>query len=267
MVITLENILILVALGKESSLHPPSKLLLCYLISTDLFVGLLLEPLFLSHKISIVTNRRKLCRFLKPILNAFGLTVCGFALCIISTISVDRYLALVLKLNYRATVTTAKVRVTVVVLSMFNMSMGALSFWDQFAFSAAVSATILVCITVSTFCYLKIYHNLRHQGAKVRHQLHLPRGTDRMSTARYRKSVSTTLWVYCALVLCYCPHMCMTVVVMRTGMSDFLFYGQQLTVSLVYLNSFLNPFLYCWKIKEVRQAVKETVKNLYCQTS
>ena len=32
----------------------------------------------------------------------------------------------------------------------------------------------------------------------------------------------------------------------------------------LYLNSSLNPLLYCWKIKEVRQAVKDTIKQVSC---
>ena len=43
----LGNVLFLVALCKESSLHPPSKLLLCSLAVTDLCVGLISEPLYL----------------------------------------------------------------------------------------------------------------------------------------------------------------------------------------------------------------------------
>ena len=39
------NSLILVALYKESSLHPPSKLLYRCLATTDLLVGLIVQPL------------------------------------------------------------------------------------------------------------------------------------------------------------------------------------------------------------------------------
>ena len=45
----LGNALILMALHKESSLHPPSKLLLRKLATTDLCVGLISEPLFVSY--------------------------------------------------------------------------------------------------------------------------------------------------------------------------------------------------------------------------
>ena len=33
---------------------------------------------------------------------------------------------------------------------------------------------------------------------------------------------------------------------------------------LVFLNSTLNPFLYHWKIKDMRQAVKQTIRQTIC---
>ena len=36
----------------------------------------------------------------------------------------------------------------------------------------------------------------------------------------------------------------------------------QFTSTLVYINSSLNPFIYCWKIREVKLAVKETLRRL-----
>ena len=45
---------------------------------------------------------------------------------------------------------------------------------------------------------------------------------------------------------------------------SFNFLVLQYTEILVYLNSSLNPFLYCWKISEVQQAVKETIREVLC---
>ena len=36
------------------------------------------------------------------------------------------------------------------------------------------------------------------------------------------------------------------------------------TFTLLFLNSTLNPILYCWKIDEVRQAVKDTIRKVLC---
>ena len=52
----LGNFLILVALRKESSLHPPSKLLYRCLATTDLLVGLVSQPLQAIYWISIANE-------------------------------------------------------------------------------------------------------------------------------------------------------------------------------------------------------------------
>ena len=50
------NFLILVALQKESALHAPSKLLYRCLTTTDLLVGLVAQPLYVTYRMSMVTN-------------------------------------------------------------------------------------------------------------------------------------------------------------------------------------------------------------------
>lgn len=58
----LGNVLIIVALQKVSSLHPPSKLLLGCLASTDLCVGLITQPLFVTFLLS--SKHSKACYYL-----------------------------------------------------------------------------------------------------------------------------------------------------------------------------------------------------------
>ena len=60
----LGNALILAALRKESSLHPPSKLLLRSLATTDLCVGLIVQPLFATYLMSVVNEHWNICRSL-----------------------------------------------------------------------------------------------------------------------------------------------------------------------------------------------------------
>ena len=53
----LGNTLILVALHKKTSLHPPSKLLYRNLAITDLCVGIIVEPLAVTFFTSVVKER------------------------------------------------------------------------------------------------------------------------------------------------------------------------------------------------------------------
>ena len=57
----LGNTLILAALHKETSLHPPSKLLYRNLAITDLCVGVIAEPVAVSYWTSVVKRRWDIC--------------------------------------------------------------------------------------------------------------------------------------------------------------------------------------------------------------
>ena len=55
------NALILIALHKESTLHPPSKLLLRCLATTDLCVSLISLPLFATYIMSTANEHWTIC--------------------------------------------------------------------------------------------------------------------------------------------------------------------------------------------------------------
>ena len=87
----LGNTLILVALHKDSSLHPPSKLLFRTLAAIDLCIGIIVEPLGITFWMSMVNERWNISRFA-----AFtaGNILCSVTLLTVTAISVDRLLAL-----------------------------------------------------------------------------------------------------------------------------------------------------------------------------
>ena len=86
----------------------------------------------------------------------------------------------------------------------------------------------------------------------------------RLNIVQYKKVVSSIFWLQLTLVACYAPFI--TVSLLRhTVLSGKTIHGVWLfTATLVYSNSSLNPFLYCWKIREVRMAVKNTAKAFCC---
>ena len=109
-----------------------------------------------------------------------------------------------------------------------------------------------------------IHLKLRHQQAQVQNHVlqgQVNGGGTPLNIAKYKKSVSSILWVQLTLIACYVPWG-IVVVLYAIGIE----YDMALIVTetLVYLNSTLNPFLYCWKIREVRGAVKDTIRQLDC---
>ena len=88
-----------------------------------------------------------------------------------------------------------------------------------------------------------------------------------LNIARYRKAVYSALWVQGTLVVCYLPFVIVGALASQRGISLSVYLAWQFTGALVLLNSSLNPLLYCWKMREVRKAVKETLKQLsFCSS-
>ena len=125
---------------------------------------------------------------------------------------------------------------------------------------------MLSCIVTSIFCYTKIYLKLRLHQTRVHchvHQVKPNRGGIPLNIARYRKTVFTSLWVLITLVVCYLPYFMVAILDITGPLGQFLDLAWGVAISFVMLNSSLNPFLYCWKMKEVRQAVKNTIRQFW----
>ena len=113
----LGNANILVALRKESSLHPPSKLLLRCLATTDLCVGLIAEPLSVAVWMSQVVEHWNICHHLSNVSFVASFIVCGVSVSTRTELSVDRLLALSLGLKYKQVVTLKRTYVIVKIVS------------------------------------------------------------------------------------------------------------------------------------------------------
>ena len=76
----LGNVLVVVALRRDSSLHPPSKLLLRSLAVTDLCAGLFSEPLYVTLLLAVVNEHWNICRFAAVAFSTTGHTLSGVSL-------------------------------------------------------------------------------------------------------------------------------------------------------------------------------------------
>ena len=265
----LGNTLILVALHKATSLHPPSKLLYRNLAITDLCVGIIVDPLAVTYLTSVVKERWDICYYAYLAENLSGYTLCAVSLLTRTAISVDRLLALLLGLRYRQVVTFRRTCITVTGFWILSIVGASTLFWNRLITSWFQYKVAALCLVTTTVAYTKVFCTLRHSQIHV--QNHNAQGQTSqaipLNIARYRKAVYSTLWVQGTLVICYLPYVTVVALQRQRGMSLSIYRAQQFTTTLVYLNSSLNPFLYCWKIREVRQAVKETLRQLFCRPS
>ena len=99
------NSLILIALHKDSSLHPSSKLLYRCLTTTDLLVGLVRQPLTASGLMFSAHEHWIPCRYASTATFITSYVLCGVSLLTMTAIGVDRLLAILLQLKYKQIVT------------------------------------------------------------------------------------------------------------------------------------------------------------------
>ena len=258
----LGNALILIALHKESSLYPPSKLLLRCLATTDLCVGLIAEPLTVTCLISVLNEHWNMCRYISAAGFITGNILCGVSLFAITAISVDRLLALLLGLRYRQVVTLQRTFGVVIALWFVSTVFSAMFFWKPIITFWYGTVGIPLGLLTSILSYTKIFLTLRNHQNQVQDHVRQPNKTNQLNIARYKKAVSTAVWLQLTLVVCYLPFGVVTALATSGGPSSSVYKAWYYAVSLVYLNSSINPILYFWKIEEVRQAVKETIRQL-----
>ena len=122
---------------------------------------------------------------------------------------------------------------------------------------------IFYYVTISSLLNLLISQDILHSPPSPNSRTRTSKPKRSTEHARYKKTVNSALWVQLALVVCYLPSTIVLIVLLSRGLSPSVLVAGLFTATLVFLNSSLNPIIYCWKIREVRHAVKDIVKGLF----
>ena len=186
----------------------------------------------------------------------------------ITAISVDRLLAVTLGLRYRQVVTVWRTRTLLITFWTINMAFAIMFFHYFGVILYFVIAFTSLCILISTFCYVKICYALRHHQVTVQppayHGEERRQRVNQLNLMRSRKTVISAMWVQATFLVCSLPLTIIMILMISGFRTATVFFIWDLATSLLFFNSSLNPFIYCWKIKQVRQAVRGTVKQCCC---
>ena len=259
---TFENLLVLIAIWRTSSLHLPSNTLLFGLALSDLCVACVAQPVFITLQFLIYNDEGlRSCALDKAavFLNIFSSKVALFTL---TTISIDRYLAVYLHLRYREIVTNRKIKLLLPALWMVGSAVAATSF---LAISVLQWTSIIVescCFSISLFVWIRIYQVIRRHKAQIQCQAQVQE--QHFNMVKFKKSASNCMCLIFAYLLCYLPLFIATVrltINLNTNGFRFVFFSYTAFV----LNSSLNPLVYCWRHQGIRAAVKRILENIRCQ--
>ena len=260
---TFGNAVILISIRRTQSLHSPSNTLLFALSLTDFLVGTVTQPLYIISRLHfLVTNKDGP----RALLDAFDVTssfLSGVSFITATLISIDRYLVLFLHLKYRCLVTSKRISVFIVGSWLLSAIWGYMWIHSLQTFYFLGFASSTTCFSIIVVMYFKIYRVItRHRKDIHKHkQFEETKSSSRVNFTSYTRSVLNTFIVCLFLFLCYFPYLCTAAVIQLTGNSLANKVSLEVSGTIIFINSSLNPFVYFWRVREFRSAIKKTLRR------
>ena len=259
------NILAIRALWKASSIPANIKKFFLSLAFSDLAVGLFVQLMY-AVVLRMGANGRHYLNTLCPTI----LTVCCFYLFVlagasflnVTAIAVDRLLSISLHLRYRELVTSK--RVITALVSIWITSCVAASVYLAVNNRSPILVVIgeFVGLLLTTVAYIHIYRAVRHHQNQIHSQLQQPDG-QAMELLREKKFAFNAVHFYLIFVACYLPKFCSALLLIMDSSQISFWLAVHAANFFVLLNSSLNPVVYCWRYREIRQIMKSTLKKMF----
>ena len=259
------NAVVILVVWKTSALHTPSNVFLCCLAISDLTVGLIAQPCFVIHKIGELLERYNMYCTTRILTESLGYITAGTSVLTMTGIAIERYLALYLHLRYKEVVTTKRILASAFCLWLFFISLAASRFWiaNDSIFNNITIALIFVSLTFTFLAYLRVLKYVRRHENQIRDQKifqtahRCPVKYHLSKITRYKKSTLTMVYILGSFVLCYIPFLCVKLIHKIEGYTTSVKTAYLYASTVVFLNSSFNPLVYCWRIPDIRKAVKE----------
>lgn len=264
------NALILAAFWKKTFPRTPFHILLSGLAFTDLCTGLIAQP-FVASK-TLVFSANPGIAMEKPMLiltiEAIGEVSATYSIAItvflITLMSVERWL----HMSRRSLISSRRGYLTVTVLLLLPVPLAVLRYLDIInendghELITTIITVMLFCYLTTAFAYFKVYQVIRHHQQRVQASEPAQKiGYPSIDLAKYKKSVATILYILLLFSLCFLPYVVSAGVYLTRGHSSAVFAVSNFSLVLLFLSSALNPGLYLWRMKDIRNGVKHLFRK------
>ena len=263
------NIVTIHAIRKTALFPKHLRTLLLSLAASDVGVGLFVQPLYISTLITWLKQKRIDCISNRGLFVIFTF-FCVSSLFNVVTISVDRFLAVHLHLRYQELVTHKRVIAAVISIWLLSAIISSSVFWDPLLFSSRVIGLVImtVCLIVVVIVYWRIYivlkrHKNQIQSLQIQEVQQGVQNGDLSNFLKLRKSALGTFYVCIVFLICYLPSYILSFLFMARLLSSISYYNAwPHTTTLFFLNSSLNPVIYCWKMGPIRRTLMDIMRGI-----
>ena len=257
------NSLTIQAIRKTPSLPKPLKTLLLSLAVSDVAVGLIAQPFF-------IVNLNIFFKTLPKMLWVIQLALANASFLGIVALSLDRFLAVHLHLRYQELVTHKRILGQAISAWVFSALLPLFYVWID-EIKKLINITIIIwslCFIFITVISVRLYFAVRHHANQIQalQVQQAAQNGDLANASRLRKSAVSIFYVYFVFLACYLPFYCTFLageIVKDFLISKNLFYFSH---TLMFINSTLNPVIYCWKMRDIRRSIKDILRNIFRRT-
>ncbi len=260
------NIVTIHAIRKTSSLPKTLKTLLLSLAISDAGVGLLGQPIYTALLVKrLQENNTSCCTYM-----VFDIMISLFSTASVLgvvVITVDRFLAIHLHLIYQEILAYKRVVAVVILTVGLSVFLSLLILWIPPDINSIIAITFgVVGLLLTKLVYISIFLAVRRHKNQIQAlQVQQVAQTDEMAIfASLIKSTVGIFSVYMMFLICYLPlFICLAAIKSANNPSVALKRFFLFSYTLMFLNSSLNPVVYCWKMRHIRHAVIDTLRNMF----
>jgi len=234
-------------------------IMLCSLAVSDFCIGLIAQPIYIAKELT----KEKM---LNNLVVTVAFSVCGVSILTMTTLSVDRFLALHYHMRYATLVTESRVKGFILFIWLSSFLASGFYFKSNRLHSFIIAVSTALYFIISTFSYIRIYLIVRKHQSQIKSQqdaVPSSNAVNNLNIARLRRSAFNIFLFYIALIICYSP-IYVLLTLFGTSVKDWQ-RGWNFAHTAVFLNSSINPILYCWRLRELRAAVVKTARQMLCK--
>ena len=265
---TLGNLLAIRALMKNSTIPDTARKLFLSLAFSDLAVRLCLQlmtAIISAVILKMASSGDDLAFFCPTVLmvhSYFVYLLAAASFMNITIIAGDRLLAISLHLRYQELVTPLRVTIVLVYLWLTSCIYAFILFFTPKGTAMAGAVISVIGYVLTTLAYVRIYKVVRNHQNQIYSQNQLQNAQTR-EAHKQRKSACNSLFFSVLFLACYLPFLPSTILYWTNTSEISFLVANFASTFLIYLNSSLNSFIYCWRYPEIRQSVKSTVKQIF----
>ena len=259
------NIVTIYAIQKTSAMAKTLKTLLLSLACSDVAVGLFSQPIYTFFLVKWLQLENINCNTYQ-VLNISGYLFSTASFLGVVAVSVDRFLAVHLHLRYQELVTHKRVVVVVITKWVCSAFVSSIASWGLLSTRDLMESVVAAFSFIVTFVvYIRIYFTVRRHKNQI-HSMQVQEVTHSDEIKNFVfliKSTVSIFYVYFLLLICYLPFFICVAVVRIYGSSIALKQFFLYSMTLIFLNSSLNPVIYCWKMRHVRHAIVNILRKMF----